>query len=103
MNYLVCDSNLLGRYDPGGFRKYPRFFSVGCTSSVLLPSVLGGLERPRVVVVTSLGSMLASSGSMEPPSSRLAALTACIQEVWSALISFSESAPDAQVSVVNDF
>jgi hypothetical protein len=97
MNYLISDGNLLGRYAHSNFHRYPKFHVLGCSSHVLLPAVLRDLESPQVVVVTSLGSMLASAGSMEPPNSRLSSLSACLKEVWDLMVRFSEENSGTQV------
>jgi hypothetical protein len=97
MNYLVCDNNLLGRYCRANFKAYPEFHLRGCSSSVLLSGVLNQLVSPRVVVVASLGSLIASAGSMEPPTSRQAAISSTLQHTWATLTTFSEANPASQV------
>jgi hypothetical protein len=97
MNYLVCDGNILGRYVPRNFKQYPVFTTVGCTSHLTLADVLNRLERPQIVVVASLGSILASAGSMESPVSRPAGISACLKRVWADLLAFSEEKSETRV------
>jgi hypothetical protein len=99
MHYLLTDGNLLGRYAPSLFKAYPAFEAIQCTRVASLRETLAGLRNPRVVIITSISSMLAASGSLEPPSSRAAALSVNITQIRTELTTFSDQNEDVQVSL----
>jgi hypothetical protein len=94
MHYLLTDGNLLGHYAPSLFKAYPAFEAVQCTRVTSLRETLTSLRNPRVVIITSVSTMLAASGSLEPPSSRAAALSVVITQIRTELSAFSDQNED---------